>query len=101
MKHINKAIALDPYSSDKYCKRSYINFKLNKKALAYDDVDKAIKLDPKNPEGYNLRGLYKLNHKRYKDAQEDYKKARKLAEKIQKRQEKIDKKIVQILFLII
>lgn len=96
LKSINKAIALDPYSFDKYNKRAFINYKLNQKALAYADIDKAIKLNPENPESYSLRGLFKLNHQQFGEAKKDYKKAKKLRRKLKKRQEKIDKKTKRI-----
>jgi tetratricopeptide (TPR) repeat protein len=56
--------------------QSSIQMKQNKDpSQSLKIIEEAIKDDPKDPEGYHLRGLYYANQKQYKKAIEDYNKA--------------------------
>jgi tetratricopeptide (TPR) repeat protein len=55
---LDKAIALDSKNVDYYLLRSYINIKLGNDGDGFNDINAAIKADPRNYKGYARRGEF-------------------------------------------
>jgi tetratricopeptide (TPR) repeat protein len=75
MQDANKAIEIDPDSSQAYLNRGRAYLKLNDYQKAIADFNRAIKLKPENSIAYNGRGVSKAGLKDYQGAIADYNQA--------------------------
>jgi tetratricopeptide (TPR) repeat protein len=101
IKDLNEAIKINSKYADAYTKRAIIKSKQNRLENIFselgsklsknqikvikdikDDFDKAIKLDSKNIEAYDLRGMIKMSLKDSKGAINDFQKALKIIPKM-------------------
>ena len=69
---LNKAIQLNPNNWVAYEFRAQAHFQLDQKALALQDLDKAIRLHATNPELYFRRGILNEMFELYDEARRDY-----------------------------
>ncbi len=69
---LNKAIQLNPNNWMAYEFRAQAYFQLDQKALALQDLDKAIRLHATNPELYFRRGILNEMFELYDEARRDY-----------------------------
>lgn len=71
---VAKAMKLAPKDGANYLNRAMLHINLEKDySKAIEDLDQAIKLDPKNPKSFNVRGYARMMLRKYKEAIPDLK----------------------------
>ena len=73
--YYEKALQLDPEMDRVYYHRSIIHNEYGQEGLAFDDISKAIRINNRNPNYYQIRGNLNLSRANHLEVIEDYQKA--------------------------
>jgi len=72
VKYLTEVIALRPKDSVAYWQRGYIYYLIGKNIFALNDLNRAIQINPKDPNPYMTRGMLRFSEDDFEGALADY-----------------------------